>query len=316
MARPPRSLTVDETKEGYYHVFNRVAGSPRFFSFRKPRARRHFIRRFLFHLRGSYCRIASLVLMDNHFHAVLQTQPFRRLSREKLQHHARHYYGHRWKIYTANWSDQHWLNFNRRLFSLSRLMQVFESEYACWYNRTFQRRGAFWAERFKANRLDTLEAVRECIFYNELNPPRAGLAKRPEEWKFGSAYWRWIGQERDLIPLSELFPETPPQRCFQHYRALLLYRGLQASKENQATLPEWILRQEEARGFRRPVAGVYLERWRFFLDGLVVGAVEGIQETLDTARLKGFYRRRCHPIPQLDAFFFSLREQRSHARLL
>lgn len=75
MARAPRSLTIDENKEGFYHVCNQVAGSPLYLPFRNPRARRRFLCRFLFHLRGTYCRIAALGVMGNHLGAALLERP-------------------------------------------------------------------------------------------------------------------------------------------------------------------------------------------------------------------------------------------------
>ena len=63
---------------------------------------------------------------------------------------------------------------------------------------------------------------------------------------------------------------------------LLLYRGLKPTKENQATLTEQVVRQEEARGFRHPGPGAYLHR--FFLDGLLLGTVDCIRDSLETAR--------------------------------
>ncbi len=45
-----------------------------------------------------------------------------------------------------------------------------QSAFARWYNKTYQRRGRFWADRFKSVYLETTQAVQDCLLYVELNP--------------------------------------------------------------------------------------------------------------------------------------------------
>ena len=142
-------------------------------------------------------------------------------------------------------------------------------------------------------------------------PSRAGLVKRPEQWKWGSARWRLYGKEHDLIPLEELFSPEPGTDLYSSYRALLYYRGAVPTRENQAAIPRWILQQEQRRGFTR--VGAFRRRLRFLTDGLAVGPADKVAKLLETYRKQGRYRRRRHPIPQLDGALYSLREQRSNA---
>ena len=185
--------------------------------------------------------------------------------------------------------------------------------YAKWFNRRFGRRGHLWGDRFKNPELLGLEAVQDGILYVELNAVRAGMVKRPEQWKWGSARRRLTGNNQDLIPLAELFPSDPGTDVYANYRARLYYRGAVPTRENQAAIPRWILHQEQRRGFAR--AGAFLRRLRFMTDGLAVGPAEKVARLLETYRQQGRYRRRRHPIPQLDGVLFSLREQRSHVIL-
>ena len=155
------------------------------------------------------------------------------------------------------------------------------------------------------------EAVQDAIFYVELNAVRAGLVKRPEQWKFGSARWRLTGEDQDLIPLEELFPLDAGTDLYSSYRARLYYRGAVPTREGQAAIPRWILHQEQRRGFTR--AGSFSPAFAISDDGLAVGPAEKVAQLLETYRQQGRYRRRRHPIPQLGGVLFSLREQRSNA---
>ena len=78
------------------------------------------------------------------------------------------------------------------------------------------------------------QAVQDALLYVELNAVRAGLVKRPEQWKWGSARWRLTGKDQDLIPLEELFPSDPGTDLYSSYRARLYYRGAVPTREDQA----------------------------------------------------------------------------------
>ena len=138
-----------------------------------------------------------------------------------------------------------------------------------------------------------MEAVQDAVLYVELNAVRAGLANRPEQWKWGSARWRRLGKDEDLIPLEELFPSVPGTDVYGGYRARLYYRGAVPTKDNQAAITQWILQQEERRGFAR--AGAFRRRLRFLTDGLAVGPAEKVAQLLEAYRQQGAGHARRGP---------------------
>jgi hypothetical protein len=192
------------------------------------------------------------------------------------------------------------------------MMQHINGEFSKWFNRRHGRRGHFWADRFKNPELLDLEAIQLAILYCELNAVRAGLVKRPEDHRTGSAYWRWTGKKADmLIPLEELFPPQPGLSSFVIYRQLLYHQaGLDSSKAlGKAESPVFWVKGH----FPLQQPGLLLRRLRFLSDGLAIGQANGISALLEQFRRKGRYKRRRHPIPQLQGRFFTLREQRSQA---
>lgn len=82
--------------------------------------------------------------------------------------------------------DVHWEQFHRRLFSLPDLMRNIQQGLARWYNKTFVRRGLFWADRFKSTLLYGEDALLECLQYVDLIPVRASLVDKPEEYEYGA----------------------------------------------------------------------------------------------------------------------------------
>mgnify|MGYP001820875316 CR=1 FL=1 len=309
MARLARQKS-DEA--AFYHLLNRVAGAPTYYPFRRRRNARKFLRLFEFYLRLYYCRMASFALMGNHYHGVIHFQQARQLSREELEERARLRFGRLWRLRTQFWDLSRWKQFGRDLFDVSCFMQNVNGGFAKWFNRLYGRRGPFWADRFKNPQLLDAEAVQSVILYTELNAVRARLVKRPEDYKWGSAYWRWAHKKTELlIPLEELFPAEGDMDSFCLYRALLYQRGAVATKEKQGVIPAAIKRREEERGFDRP--GMLGRRLRFLTDGVAIGAHEPVDALLKKYREKGLYKRRKNPSPQLGGTLFSLREQRSHA---
>ncbi len=307
----PRTARHKSKEAAFYHLTNRVTGWTDWFPFEDRRARRKLLDMMLFYVSVYRCRLAAFQIMGNHFHFVVHFEKPRSLSRKELMESADKLYGRKVEKKTADWTVAQWKAFNQRLFDVSKLMQNVDGLYAVWFNHQFRRRGHFWSERFKNPELLGTEAVQDAILYVELNAVRAGLVKRPEQWKWGSARWRLTGKDHDLIPLEELFPSDPGTDVYRSYRARLYYRGAVPTRENQAAIPRWILHQEQRRGFTR--AGAFRRRLRFLTDGLAVGPAEKVAQLLETYRKQGRYRRRRHPIPQLGGVLFSLREQRSHA---
>lgn len=90
--------------------------------------------------------LTAWVLMTNHFHLVLQT-PQPNLSR-----------------------GMHWLN----------------SSYAAWFNRRHGRCGHLFQGRFKSILIEKERHLQEVLRYVVLNPVRAGIVTRPEDYLWSS----------------------------------------------------------------------------------------------------------------------------------
>ena len=70
--------------------------------------------------------------------------------------------------------------------TLSRGMQWFQAKYAQRFNRRHKRTGHLFQGRFKAFLVDKETYLLEVLRYVALNPVRAHMVKRPEEYRWGS----------------------------------------------------------------------------------------------------------------------------------
>jgi hypothetical protein len=209
------------------------------------------------------------------------------------------------------WSQEHWERLHQRLFDVSEFMRNLQAAFGRFYNRTYERKGRFWGDRFKSTLLEPGQAVLDCMLYLELNPVRAGLTERPQQYSGNSLYLRTARRGGWLMALKEVLGSEDEESALKRYRALAYYRGGIPSKRFQAAIPERIVAEEEARGFNGN--GIFREQLRYFVDGLAVGGEDFVREQLSRLRASGRYLRRVNPIAQRSSQYTSVREQRSHA---
>ncbi|MCP4197221.1 MAG: hypothetical protein GY762_08725, partial [Proteobacteria bacterium] len=246
-------------EEAWYHVHSRTAGVKGEYVLSKPLARKRLVALIQHYSRAYFCDVAGVTVMGNHWHGVFRFSQPRDVSAEELRERAQRLYpGEASAIPLDQWPAEKWERLKTRLFDLSEFMRNVQSAFARWYNRTYQRRGRFWADRFKSVYLETTQAVQDCLLYVELNPVRAGLVTRPEQWKGSSLYLREIGQDHWLMPLRELMGKRSHKRALQDYRERIYYRGNVPNKPGQQAISDRILADEKARGFE--VSGVYRKR--------------------------------------------------------
>lgn len=70
---------------------------------------------------------------------------------------------------------------------LGRMMQQLGRNYAGTVNKKYGRTGSLWGARYRASLVDSEAYLLEVYRYIDLNPARAGLVERPEEYRWSSA---------------------------------------------------------------------------------------------------------------------------------
>ncbi len=288
----------------FYHVYSRIAGSPADRPLQQPNCRRKLLALIQHYTRAYCCEVAAFALMGNHYHLILRFDPKSQLPPAELARRAHLLYpGPHSQEIIANWSPAQWQRFNDRLFDLSELLRNLQARFAKWYNQTFERRGRFWATRFKSVFLKDLRAVRDCMLYVDLNPVRAGQAAHPADYEFCSYHQRTQRGHTAawLLPLHQLFDQrtTEPQ-ALKDYTHRLTYRGnlTPSDADSQAKhppIPAAILENEQSLGFAHP--GLFLQQFKHFIDGLAIGSETYIRQQLQTFRQTGQYHRRTNSIP-------------------
>ena len=307
MARVAR-LKAEESGDVFYHLYSRVAGVSGYYPLGEKLARAKLIWLFKFYSNIYRVKIAGFSIMGNHYHLVVEFEEFKKLDREELKKIALKMYS-RDSIKLGGWTAEKWERFNRRIFDVSEFMRNVQAAFARWFNDKNHRKGRFWGDRFKSTLLEDEKAMRDCLYYVELNALRAGIVARPEEYCGCSLFFREIKDDRFMMSLKTLMNAKNRATAMRDYKASIYYRGNVRSKTGQQEIPDYIIKQEEALGFESQ--GIYAKRARHFVDGLVIGSSDYIESYLSKLKQTGQYLRRKNPIKSKNEDALTLREQRT-----
>lgn len=161
--------------------------------------------------------------------------------------------------------------------SLSELVKDVKQGFSRWYNKSRGRRGFFWGERFKSVLVDTGDTLVNCLAYIDLNPVRAGLVGKPEEYRWCSlGYHAQTGNAEGFLSLDfglRSFSKCTDEERFRRYRRYVYEIGSQPSSKG-ARIAESEVEREEQRGYKLGPVDRLLYRTRYFTDGGVIGSKE------------------------------------------
>ena len=128
----------------------------------------------------------------------------------------------------------HLLLTGREVTGCGQLMKSVGELYARYFNKSYKRSGYLWEGRFKSCLVESQDYVLACYRYIELNPVRAGMASRPDEYPWSSYRSNAKGETSDLLtPHGEYLRlgRTPGERQ-------AVYRDLFGEIQSAARLEE------------------------------------------------------------------------------
>jgi REP element-mobilizing transposase RayT len=154
----------------------------------------------------SGCRVLSYCVMSNHFHVLLEVPPMPEggISDEELLKRLKatsteiavalvaKELAEARKAGNQSHVEEIHARFTYRMHNLSEFMKALLIRFTRWYNRTHNRTGTLWEERFKSVIVESGVAARTMAAYIDLNPVRAGMVSDPAEYRW-SSYGEAVG---------------------------------------------------------------------------------------------------------------------------
>lgn len=115
----------------------------------------------------------------------------------------------------------HFLVTPQRVDSASNTMKVVGSRYAQYINKKYRRTGTLWEGRHRSSLVQSDHYLLTCMRYIELNPVRARMVTRPEEYRWSSYGINAWGDHGWLTPHEEYrrLSSNPTERGYA-YREL------------------------------------------------------------------------------------------------
>ncbi|MGL4400656.1 MAG: transposase [Luteolibacter sp.] len=190
-------------KPTIYHCISRVVD--RRFVFEDAK-REHFRMFMRMQENFSGCRVLSYCIMSNHFHILLEVPPMPAggLSDDELLKRISATNSEAFVTVVAKelaearsqerdeWVAEIHARFTYRMHNLSEFMKTLLQRFTRWFNRTHQRSGTLWEERYKSVIVESGTAARTMAAYIDLNPVRAGMVEDPAGYRW-SSYGEAIG---------------------------------------------------------------------------------------------------------------------------
>jgi len=195
----------------------------------------------------------------------------------------------RWK---KHYGDDVWLSeeqveeAKQRLCSLAAFVKDIKQNFTRYYNKKHRRQGFFWGSRFKSMIVQEGQTLVNLLAYVDLNPIRAGIVKRPEDYKWSSlGYHTQTGNKGDLLSVDfgmKEWNEHSPKEIVRKYREFVYETGAadrdqmsevggQGEKAKRGIDPK-IVDKERKRKYKVSRVDRFRYRTRYFTDAGIIGS--------------------------------------------
>ncbi len=217
--------------------------------------------------------ILGFCIMGNHFHLAVRTYPESELADEEVRKRYAAHYG-------QDIADGQIPYFRRKWCDLSEFIRDIKQMFTRFYNKRHNRAGFFWGSRFKSVIVEDGETLINCLAYIDLNPIRAGLVERPEDYRWSSlSYHVQTANKDDFLSLDfglAEFGVLDAGDCLRRYRRFVYEAGgLERPDKPQAgVIDQEIVETERKKDFNLTRTQRFLYRTRYFSDSGIIGSKE------------------------------------------
>ena len=267
MPRTSRMLISDE--KAVYHVISRTAldGFP--FG---DREKDEFVKILKRVSRIYFAEVFGYAVMGNHFHLLVAMRPSHHFTDEDIKQRYLMVYGE-----DAPFPEGRIEHYRRKWASLSEFVRELKQTFSRDFNRSTKRRGTLWGERFKSVIVENGDTLINCLAYIDLNAVRAGIVKRPEDYRWCSlGYHAQTGNADDFLSMDfglAGFGDMAAKERFRHYRRYVYEAGAikRTDGKSRRVIEPGLVEKERKKNYEMTRADRFRSRTRYFTDSSIIG---------------------------------------------
>ena len=300
---PRTSRMVISGEKAVYHVMSRTALD----GFPLKDVEKDFMMDLIKKFSSLYfAEILGFCLMGNHFHLLAKMIPEDRFTDEDIQKRVEAFYGD-----SRAFSKGQLPYFRQKFSSLSEFVREIKVGFARYYNRRHNRRGYFWGDRFKSVIVDKGETLVNCLAYIDLNPLRAGLVDRPEDYRWNSLGYHLQTQNNDQFlstdfGLKEFNVKSEKERVRRYRRYVYEAGAISRPDKMQAkVIEDKVVANERKKDFEISRVSRFRHRTRYFTDSGIIGSKEFVAENYQRFKhlFHSKHEKKPKPVKGLDGMY-------------
>jgi len=146
-----------------------------------------------------FVKVIGYCVMSNHFHLLIKMEPEHKYADAEIEERVRRNV----KLTEGN-SIIDIKYYRKRLENISEYMRQVKQSFSRWYNKVNSVTGTFWSDRYKSVLVEPGEALETVLAYIELNPIRAKMVKKPEDYRYSSFGYRVTHRKDKLSKYKQL----------------------------------------------------------------------------------------------------------------
>ncbi len=292
MPRTKRLIIGDET--AVYHVMSRTALD----GFPLGDIEKDFMLGLIRRYSSLYfVEILGFCLMGNHFHILVRMFPEHKFTDEDIKKRYVAFYGDD-KTFPDGWIP----SLREKLSNLSEFVREIKVVFTRYYNKVHNRRGYFWGDRFKSVIVENGETLINCLAYIDLNPLRAGIVERPEDYRWNSlGYHIQTNNKDDFLSLDfglKEFGVMDANERLRRYRRYVYEAGaLDRPDRNMAkVIDSDIIENERQKNYEISRIDRFMYRTRYFSDSGIIGTKEFVSGKYQ--RFKDVFMSKREKVPK------------------
>lgn len=226
--------------------------------------------------------VLGFCIMSNHFHLVTRMYPVDHFPDDDVRVRLEKWFPEGRAI-----GEQTILKFRERWSSLAQFIKDIKLGFTRYYNKRHGREGYFWGGRFKSMIVQNGYSLVNLLAYVDLNPIRAGIVKRPEEYRWCSLGYHVQTANHDGLLCVDFgmkeWGERESAQIMRKYRQFVYETGAVDTGKGNPMDPK-IVKKERKKNFELKRFELFCYRTRYFSDAGILGSKEFVREVFDQVK--------------------------------